>query len=84
MTKIEEKYFSFISGYDQSKAERVLFSNILEALLGELAWPDHDAFQALISKELPKLTSYSSNSKLQVIKVPFDAFGQNLGFTKVR
>ena len=36
--------------YDRSEAEKVLFTNILEALVGEPARrPDSDAFQTLIS-----------------------------------
>ena len=45
--------------YDRSEAERVLFTNILEDLVGEP--PDHDAFQTLISQELLELNGLKFN-----------------------
>ena len=51
--------------YDRSETDRVLFTNILEDLVGEAT--DGNDFQTLFSQELLDLngqTTYSSNSKL--------------------
>ena len=49
------------SFYDQSEAERVLFTNIVDDLVREPARPGRDALQTLLSQELLELNGPKSN-----------------------